>query len=216
MKINFAGQELVLCASGMVFWPKHQLGIVSDMHLEKGSHFAKRGFFLPPYDSQETLQRLITICKKENLKRLIILGDCFHDSKGYDRLTDHAQSLFGELRAFNPIWIQGNHDREFVPENMVVYDQFTLENIIFQHEASPQGINEISGHYHPKVSVVHKGGFIQRDCFVTDGQKLILPAFGSYTGGLFIHDEPIKSLFTNIVHTYALGNNRIFHFPGRG
>jgi len=215
MKITFADKELTLCPSGMILWPEHQLGIVSDLHLEKGSHFAQRGFFLPPYDSQETLQRLLFVCQKENLQQLIILGDCFHDPKGYDRLTPEARFLFDQLLAFQPVWIRGNHDKDFVPEHFSAYDEFDRDGLVFRHQAAPNAINEISGHFHPKISIMHKGGYLQRDCFVTDGRKLIVPAFGAYTGGMAVDSDPVKSLFIAPVHVYALGEERVFSLPSK-
>jgi uncharacterized protein len=213
MKIDFAGHELMLCPSGMVFWPVYRLGIVSDLHLEKGSHFAKRGFFLPPYDSQETLQRLLTTCKKHDVQRIILLGDCFHDAQGHDRLSDQAKTLFTQLDTYQPIWIKGNHDKHFVPERFPAFSEYKLENIIFRHQAVPGAINEMSGHFHPKVEITHKGSFLQRDCFIMDKYKLILPAFGAYTGGLSVTNEAIRSLFTDYTQVYALGKNRVFNFP---
>jgi DNA ligase-associated metallophosphoesterase len=211
MIINFANHELVLHHAGIIYWPKYKIGIVSDLHLEKGSHFAKRGFFLPPYDSQDTLERLLETCKSVAVSRLIILGDCFHDPKGYDRLPLPARQLFDQLLNFDPVWIKGNHDGDFVPDNFAAYEVFEQENIIFRHQAIPGAINEISGHYHPKTNIIYKEMRIQRDCFVTDGKKLILPAFGAYTGGLAIDNPVIKNLLDSPVNAYILGEERIFH-----
>ena len=214
MILTFGEQEFFLCASGILLWPEQRMGIVSDMHLEKGSHFAKRGFFLPPYDSQETLQRLLTVCEKEKLQRLTILGDGFHDAAGYDRLPPRAKQLFDQLRDYELTWIRGNHDSEFVPEGIAVVDSVTIERITFCHQAvaGAEGY-EISGHFHPKIVLIHKGGYVQKDCFVSDGQKFILPAFGSYTGGMPVDQEPFSSLFKDKVNAYALGEERVFRIP---
>jgi len=115
MKINVNGEEIILHHSGVAFWPKHKMLIVSDLHLEKGSHFAMRGFFLPPYDSTETLDRLRVVCDEFDTQRLIILGDCFHDDGGFDRLPSAAREAFNGLLRYDPIWIKGNHDGDFVP-----------------------------------------------------------------------------------------------------
>jgi DNA ligase-associated metallophosphoesterase len=210
MIINFANHELVLHHSGIIFWPEYKIGIVSDLHLEKGSHFAKRGFFLPPYDSQNTLERLLAVCTSIEVSKLIILGDCFHDPKGYGRLPDTARQLFDQLLKFDPIWIKGNHDGDFVPENFAAYETYEHKNIIFRHQAVPGAINEISGHYHPKTNIIYKETRIQRDCFVMDSKKIIMPAFGAYTGGLAIDNPEIKALFDTPLKVYALGEERIF------
>lgn len=209
MKINFCGHKIILHHSGMAFWPTHKTAIVSDLHLEKGSHFAARGFFLPPYDSQDTLSRLLDLCRTQNIERLIILGDSFHDSKAYDRMSQAAKELLQQLLAFQPVWIMGNHDADFIPPNFIAFNTFELDGIFFRHQALVGATQEISGHFHPKI--VLNNGRLQRDCFITDGHKLIMPAFGSYTGGLSVQSPEIKSLFHNRCDIYALGEERVYH-----
>jgi DNA ligase-associated metallophosphoesterase len=208
MKINFSGHELILHHSGMAFWPAHKLGMVSDLHLEKGSHFAARGFFLPPYDSQDTLTRLLDLCEAHKIERLIILGDSFHDPKGYERMNAPTRKLLDRLRSFDPIWIKGNHDAGFVPENFTAYDEFELDGISFRHQAQVGFDAEISGHFHPKINL--QEGRLQRDCFITDGKKILMPAFGAYTGGLSVQSPEIKFLFKNGFDIYALGEERLY------
>lgn len=212
MKIDFAGHELVLHSSGIVLWPKHEIAIVSDLHLEKGSHFALRGFFLPPYDSQATLKKLIDVCTQEQVKNLIILGDCFHDSKGFTRLPKKAADLFNSLLSFNPIWIKGNHDKDFVPPHFIAYETYEKDGLVFRHEAEPGAINEISGHFHPKAQIMHKNALIQRPCFIEDGKKLMLPSFGVYTGGLFIDEPAIRNKFDPSFRFYMVGQDKIYRF----
>lgn len=204
MKINFAHHSLYLCSSGIVFWPDRSLAIVTDLHLEKGSHYAQRGFFLPPYDSFETLQRLHTCLKDLGAHNILILGDTFHDAAGHSRLPVQARQLFDRLIDFNPIWITGNHDGDFVPSGFVAYDSLIIDGITFNHEAVIGTPYEISGHYHPKVDIFFKEARITRPCFIEDGNKLIIPAFGAYTGGLSTTHPFINRHFKN-PRIYALG-----------
>lgn len=211
MKINFGGHDFVLHHSGIMVWPQYHMAIVSDLHLEKGSHFAQKGFFLPPYDSAVTLIKLLQFCESHSIKQLLILGDCFHDPKGHARLVEEDQALFAQLVKYDPIWIKGNHDKDFVPPEFTAYEIYERDSVRFIHEATKKGINEISGHFHPKISIVHKGGHIQRACFVTDGKKMILPSYGAYTGGLDISSPVINQHFSAKPDVYALGESRIFH-----
>ena len=216
MNVTIAGQTLHLHPSGVALWRDHQIAVVSDLHLEKGSHFARRGFFIPPYDSHDTLKRLLEMCQAEQIKQLILLGDCFHDPKGYARLDAQARKLFETLRTFDPVWIKGNHDRDFVPPGFTPYHSYTLDGLTFVHEAeigrdTHEG-GEVSGHFHPKAAIVHKGARIDRPCFVEDGSRLIMPAFGSYTGGLYIDQPPICHLFNDNVHFHLLGETKIYSF----
>lgn len=204
MKVDFGGHKFLLHPSGVLFWPEKSLAIVSDLHLEKGSHFAQRGFFLPPYDTQETLRKLHSALDALSPRQILVLGDTFHDSEGFSRLPTLERSMFDQLLHYDPIWIMGNHDGDFVPEGFAVYKSLVMDGIIFHHEAKEGVPLEISGHYHPKVDIAHKNAFISRPCFIEDGNKMILPSFGAYTGGLSIADKSIARLFSN-PRIYALG-----------
>lgn len=215
MNVTIGPQELHLHASGVALWRSHNIAIVSDLHLEKGSHFAKRGYFIPPYDSHDTLERLLQVCEVEQAQQLILLGDCFHDPQGYTRLDDAARKLFDGLRGFDPVWIKGNHDKDFVPSGFTPYHSYHLDGLTFVHEAEPDfdGMHgEVSGHFHPKAAIVHKGARIEKPCFAEDGRRLILPSFGSYTGGLSIDNPVIRDLFGADLHFHLLGERKIYSF----
>lgn len=216
MKITLAGQEILLHCAGLALLPQAGMALVSDLHLEKGSHFAQRGWFLPPYDSHATLLRLLRVCAEEKVRRLVILGDCFHDAEGFSRLDSAARGLFGQLLDFQPVWIRGNHDGDFVPDGFEAFDTLALGDLILRHEAKPGAVNEISGHFHPKVEITHKGAQLERRCFIEDGYKLILPAFGAYAGGLAVTDPAIRRLMSAAPRVHALGEKNVFSFPLRG
>jgi len=212
MKIRFADHDFILDPSGALLWPARKMLIVADLHLEKSSHFARRGYFLPPYDSHETLTRLMTLLLKTETERLLILGDCFHDRNGYDRLSQEDYRIFDELRDYDPIWIRGNHDGDFVPPGMASHDVYVEDGISFRHEPSAT-LHEISGHLHPKATISYKGSLISRPCFIRDAAKMIIPAFGSYTGGLDVLDHAIAQFFPGPAGIHLLGENKIYAVP---
>ncbi|MEJ7930162.1 ligase-associated DNA damage response endonuclease PdeM [Ramlibacter sp. AN1015] len=212
MTIAFAGQQLLLHPSGALLWPRRQMLVASDLHLEKGSHWARRGYFLPPYDTHATLARLLRTCEETQARRLLLLGDCFHDPGGHARLDLGARAAFDALQRLEPIWIRGNHDGGFVPPGFEAHDTYEDEGLLFRHEAQPGAAHEISGHFHPKARIAHKGGSVERPCFVEDGRKLILPAFGAYTGGLSVENPAIRQLFTGAPRYHLLGRERVFSF----
>ena len=213
MKITFAEQNLILHPMGVLLWPAHRLAILGDLHLEKGSHFARRGYLLPPYDTHVTLNKLLAVCTAENIRQLLILGDCFHDERGYARLSAADRALFLQLLSYDPLWIRGNHDGEFVPPGFAAHDAYERDNIVFRHEAMHGASGEISGHFHPKAMFFHKGGYVTRACFIEDGNKLILPAFGAYTGGLDVRENVILDHFTSDTRLHLLGQNKVFTLP---
>lgn len=211
MKLNFAGHDLILHHAGVLLWPRYRTLIVSDLHLEKGSHYARKGYFLPPYDSHETLTRLLRAIQGADIGKIIILGDCFHDADGFHRLGKIELGLFDRLRQFQPVWIKGNHDGDYVPDGFQPYTEYISEGLVFCHQARPEWSgHEISGHFHPKADIIHKGAIISRPCFVTDERRVMLPAFGAYTGDLSAESEAIRTLFPSGFRLHALGRDRIF------
>lgn len=207
MKITYAGHEFILHPSGALFWPDEKILVVSDLHLEKASHFAKKGFFLPPYDSRDTLSQLIKTCTDTQCSRIILLGDIFHDEHGYARMEDKDRAAFNFLLSFSPVWIKGNHDKDFVPEGFCGAKSYMHHGVVFRHETANENEFEISGHFHPKVEITRA---VSRPCFIEDGKKMILPSFGSYTGGLSVSSAPIMDLFLGPPRIYAAGQNKVY------
>lgn len=216
MKIDFGGHEFMFHPSGVLFWPEKSIAIVSDMHLEKGSHFAQKGFFLPPYDTHETLERLHSVFNALSAQQIVVLGDTFHDAKGFSRLPAEERKSFDKLLHYNPIWITGNHDGDFVPPGFKAFKSLVLGGLVFNHEAKEGTRLEISGHYHPKIDILHKKSRISRPCFIEDGNKMILPSFGAYTGGLSIENPVIRKHFGAAPRIYALGEKIYFFKMGEG
>lgn len=209
--VTFAQHDFILHHRGVLIWPSEKIGIVSDLHLEKGSHFGMRGQMIPPHDSIETLQNLINILEFSDVKTLILLGDSFHDEDGYNRLQEQGQNLFKNLcKTYDVLWIIGNHDGGFIPCNVVAADEKVINDIVFRHEADPQsGAYEISGHFHPKLSIKLKENRVSRACFVHDDRRMILPSFGTYTGGLDVTHDAIKTLFVKPQY-HMIGQNQIY------
>ena len=195
---SFAGETFVASPEGALHWPAQKALLVADLHLEKASWFARLGQFLPPYDSVATLTALAEVVRATGVTRLYCLGDSFHDRFGCDRLPDQARSLLTELTStLDWTWIVGNHDPGFADHcGGTLVEEAEVSGIILRHEAvrdDPQP--EISGHFHPKLRVNMRGRHVSRRCFVASATKLILPAFGSLTGGLDAsHPEIVKSV----------------------
>jgi hypothetical protein len=72
---------------------------------------------------------------------------------------------------------------------------------------------EISGHYHPKAAVKLRARRFTGRCFVTDGRRLILPAFGAYAGGLDVLDPAVSALFPRGFQVHLLGPGNVYRFP---
>ena len=201
---------------GALYWPEHGLLVVADLHLEKGSSFARRGSLLPPYDTVETLARLARLIARYAPRLVIALGDNFHDGGGPARLSpEDRASLTALQRGREWIWIAGNHDPD--PADCIggtFTETFVLGALTFRHKPSsdaPQG--EIAGHLHPVARVVQRGRAVSRRCYATDGNALVMPAFGAYTGGLNIRDRAFAAVFGVRKFTaHMLGDGRLYAF----
>ncbi len=210
------GVELQADLSGALLWPARRLAVVADLHFEKATAFAQRGQLLPPYDTAATLDRLEAVLARHRVERVLCLGDSFHDGAAADRL-DPAQAarLQGLTARLDWTWIAGNHDPA-PPAGLGgrVAEAVTEGALTFRHAAAARSRGgEVSGHYHPKAAVVVRGRRLAAPCFVTDGRRLILPAFGTFTGGLNVLDPAISGLFRRGFRAVLLGRNGLFAYP---
>ena len=207
-----ARAEVALRPSGALWLQSEAALVVADLHLEKGSSYASRGQMLPPYDTRETLDRLEAEVAALAPRVVVFLGDTFHDRKSEGRLDSaDAARLSGLARGRRLIWVVGNHDREgpqALPGERA--DALELDGLKLRHEpqAGPQP-GEACGHLHPAAKVRSARGAVRRRCFATDGERLILPAFGAYAGGLNVRDTAFAGLFARPPLAAALGTRRV-------
>lgn len=216
------GAALVADLAGVAWWPQERTLMVSDLHLEKGSRWARRGSMLPPYDTRLTLRNLTTAVDRYQPARLVAVGDSFDDPGGEGRLGDEDRaSLQSIADRTELIWIAGNHDPT-PPENIgaLVAEEHIIGPLLFRHEAKRRQTNrglkiqgEVSGHFHPKAKVAVREKNVRGKCFVTDGRRLILPAFGAYTGGLNVLNPAISGLFPNGFDVHMIGQKIIRRLP---
>lgn len=216
--LHIAGERLMLDPGGAVLWPARKLLAVADLHLEKGSAAAAKGSLLPPWDSAATLERLALLLRRHRPETTVLLGDSFHDRAGASRLLAAERGRLALIaKATRLVWVLGNHDPE-APENLpgMAAAEFALGTLVFRHQAQPGAAHEVSGHFHPKASIPARGATVSRPCFVADARRLILPALGTYTGGLDVHDPAIAGLFPRGGRVFLLGQERLFSFPYQG
>jgi DNA ligase-associated metallophosphoesterase len=209
--LHVAGVDFVADLSGALFWEEQSLLVVSDLHLEKGSSFAKRGVLLPPYDTLATLGRLAAVIAQHDPRMVIALGDSFHDREAHGRLSAADRDAITALQARRDwIWISGNHDPA-LPSDLggVVAHEVAIGPIAFRHE--PTGASgEIAGHLHPKARVSTRGRSMERRCFASDGERAVMPAFGAYAGGLSIRDAAFSKIFQTLEFiAHVLGDVRL-------
>ncbi len=217
--LTIAGETAICDPRGALFFPEPSLLVVSDLHLEKGSSLARRGMFAPPYDTASTLGMLASVLNHHCPDIVVSLGDSFHDPEGAERLPPlYRDALLAMMAGRDWYWIAGNHDPE-APHDLpgACVQELAFGSLVFRHEPEPgvqQG--EIAGHLHPGARIVRRGRSIRRPCFASDGSRLIMPAFGAYTGTLNIRDRAYAGLFAlERVTAYMLGRQGVYPISGK-
>lgn len=213
---SFASETFFATPDGALYWPRLDALLLADLHLEKASWFARLGQLLPPYDSLATLSAVEREAERTGARRLYCLGDSFHDRFGCDRLPGDARALLLHLtERLDWTWIVGNHDPGFADHcGGIIQEEVVVDGIVLRHEAERSETRpEISGHFHPKLRLQLKGRRVSRRCFVTDESKIIMPAFGSLTGGLDAHHPQILAQMGGRPAALVPVSDRLLRFP---
>ncbi|NND49811.1 MAG: ligase-associated DNA damage response endonuclease PdeM [Rhizobiales bacterium] len=212
--IPVAGCELVGAPEGGLYWPAQRALIVADLHLEKGSAFARKGVMLPPYDTPDTISMIEQLVLRYRPETVIALGDSFHREDGHSDLTGEMRERIAYLTAgLRWIWVAGNHDPG-APIGLggTAMNEIVLDRLTFRHE--PQfgaGPGEIAGHLHPVARLRSRGRVIRRRCFATNGHRLVMPALGAYAGGLNVLDPAFSGVLpSRRFHAWMLGTDRVY------
>lgn len=216
-EIALAGMRLHLLSDGALWVPDEAVLVVSDLHFEKGSSFARRGLHLPPYDTRTTLRRIAVLVRELAPRRVVSLGDAFHDAGAEARMdAEDAARLDALTKAARWTWVLGNHDPR--PPKRLAGDAaavFDLGPLSFRHEPSSIPVEgEVFGHLHPCARLRIEGRSVRRRCFATDRLRLAMPAFGAYTGGLNVLDPAFASVFDRFT-AFVPGAFGVHAFPDR-
>jgi len=212
--VGVMGVVMEAFPEGVLWWADTRMLVVADMHLEKGSSFAKRGQLVPPYDTSETLGTLARLIARLQPHVVVALGDSFHDDEAASRLlVTHRVMLRGLQIGREWIWVAGNHDPS-APAGVEgqAMSELAIGRLVFRHEPSPGHVEgEVAGHLHPCARVYGRGRSVRRRCFAGDGYRLVLPAFGAYTGGLDVLDRAYSGLFAeDSFRAFMLGDDRVY------
>ena len=212
LKTRLNGTRAILRPSGALWLPSSQTLCAADLHFEKGSSYARRGQMLPPYDTHETLMRLEDEVARLDPSVIVLMGDSFHDGEAEGRMDPGAAQRIAALasgRTF--VWIVGNHDEDgprALPGEIA--HAVGIESLVLTHEPLPgRKPGEVAGHLHPCARVSAFGRTVRSRCFATDGERLVMPAFGAFTGGLDVRDRAFAGLFGRPPVPCALGRNRV-------
>jgi DNA ligase-associated metallophosphoesterase len=207
VEFSFRGEVFHALASGALHWPARDILAVSDLHLGKSERSARRGGpMLPPYEGLETLDRLATDISRTRPKTVLCLGDSFDDLAAASAIDPATEARLGALMAGRRwIWIEGNHDPGPIGIGGTHMSQFQEDPLVFRHIADPVAMGEVSGHYHPKARLATRKGAVTRRCFLVDRRRIVLPSYGTYTGGLRSDSPELGALMDGSARAILLG-----------
>jgi len=214
--VEIGGMSAILDPSGALYWEEHETLVAADLHLEKGSSFARRRTFLPPYDSEATLARLADVVARFSPERIVALGDSFHDRTAGERLSEASGRVVRALAERTDfVWVTGNHDPEPPTDwGGRVVPEIVIGGVCFRHEPSSGAVTvpEVAGHLHPVARVSGRGKSVRCRCFVGCGMRAVMPAFGAYTGGLDIRHSAFHGLWPrrSDVRAFLLGRDQVY------
>jgi DNA ligase-associated metallophosphoesterase len=218
VEAKLGGVTVTALPEGALWVAEAKALIVSDLHLEKGSSYAVRGQMLPPYDTHAVLMRLTDLMLRLSPEIIVSLGDSFHDGAGIARMDPRDRELLSILMSrCDWVWVEGNHDGR-APETLggVVRDVLHLGPLVLRHkptlDAAP---GEIAGHLHPCAKVAGRGTAVRRRCFALGEDRLVMPAFGAFTGGLNVCDDAFAPIFPGGATALVLGRDRVLPAPAQ-
>ena len=196
VQFSLAGAALTALGSGGLWWADQRLLVVSDLHLGKAGRVLRQGgAALPPYETRDTLIRLENDLRMTNAGTVVCLGDSFDDPEAARTLAESDRLWINRLQAGRRwVWIEGNHDPGPMDLGGTHLAELPRPPLVFRHNAQAGHSGEIAGHYQPKVRVQTRLRAISRPAFLFDSDRVILPAFGTYTGGLRSTDDALSAL----------------------
>lgn len=216
---SLAGAELTALPSGALWWAHLRLLCVSDLHLGKSERMARRGAgLLPPYETRDTLQRLENDLRATGAATVVCLGDSFDDREAAESLEEDEQLWIRRMQAGRRwVWIEGNHDPGQLDLGGTHMGELLNPPLTFRHIAKTGASGEISGHYHPKAALNVRGRVVSRPCFLYDSDRVVMPAYGTYTGGLRTTDAALSGLMRREACAVLIGQTaQVIPMPRSG
>jgi DNA ligase-associated metallophosphoesterase len=216
-EITLAGLRFRPSLSGALFAPDLGALLVADLHLEQGAALARRGIAVPPYDTGLTLSALEAVIAETVPKTLYFLGDSFHDATGHSLLDEATIIRIRRMaQAMQTVWISGNHDpgpKDNLPGQHVA--EARIGPVTLRHEPSARlATPEIAGHLHPGAGITQRGHLVRGKCFVSDARRIILPAFGAYTGAMSVRAPAFEGLLEKErASVILLARESMYRFP---
>ena len=206
--ISHQGHHFHLLPERALFLPEHHSLVLSDVHLGKAVTFQQHGLPIPSGDDKKDLSRISHLISKTQAKRLIIAGDLLHSPLG--NVSELVSSWLSKLTVETTL-VMGNHDARArsntLPLEIVDSRELGILTILHDPDDAVEGFT-LCGHLHPAVRIKDSPrSMIRSECFWVRENSLVLPSFGSFTGGQVVKPGKSDRIFIPL-------NGRIVEIPG--
>jgi DNA ligase-associated metallophosphoesterase len=194
------GHPVRLLPEGAAYLTETNTLVVADLHLGKSAAFRAHGLPIPDGDTARDLSRLLDLSRRHSAREIIVAGDLFHSPSGITPEVDAETSRFLDDLAIPFTLVGGNHDAKIrrLPAaltSLVATERGGIRIIHDPADATDSPLH-IGGHWHP-VARIRDGArtALRMPCFLLRGSVLVLPSFGSFTGGAIIPPQAGDHLF---------------------
>lgn len=196
--IQILSQHFLLHPSRFIFWQEQKMLFIADVHLGKIAHFRKHGAAVPAHAAYQNLEALTEIVNELNPDTICFLGDLFHSN-----LNNEWNDFKKWVAYINTeiILIEGNHDiippKYYTEIGVPVLDNLQIGSFLLTHHPTEStDFFNFCGHVHPGIMVRGVGGQTFRlPCFFKTNSRMILPAFGNFTGKHIIKPTRTDEVF---------------------
>jgi len=202
MAVELCGERVLLDPQRALIWPARRTVVIADPHFGKDDVFRRAGIAVPPGTANADLARLTALIRAHACERMVVLGDFVHGA------TQAGDGFLPEFSAWREAHlglavqvIAGNHDRRERSANWAgSVDWHTTPVVdppfVFSHEPLPDARGYvIAGHLHPVYHLARVRRRVRVPVFWQRAGVLVMPSFGSFTGGAPIRPAPTDSVF---------------------
>jgi DNA ligase-associated metallophosphoesterase len=202
LELQLAGERLLLLPQKAMYWPRERTLMVADIHFGKAASFRALGVPVPHGTTTANLRALDALVAEHGARRIVFLGDFLHAKAAHAVATLAAMRHW---RAAHPslelTLVRGNHDRHAGDPppglRMEMVDEPCLQGpFAFCHHPDVLiAAYVLAGHVHPVYKLRSGWESLLLPCFLAAPGRLVLPAFGAFTGGHPVKPQPGERLF---------------------
>jgi DNA ligase-associated metallophosphoesterase len=202
--IELGGEQLILLPQKAAFWPRERMLIIADIHFGKAAAFRSWGIPVPRGTTSENLHALDDLILLTGAQHVLFLGDFLHARAAHAAGTQAAMQAWRRKNCELVLTlVRGNHDKHAgdPAEHLgidLVDEPYTLGPLSFCHHpdiAAPGYV--LAGHVHPVYMLATRFDALRLPCFVAGPHRMILPSFGSFTGGHALRPEPDERIWVS-------------------